>query len=514
MLPVSVPTRLWESPLDLYPVSDDGPDRTLLATTFGTNPDPAQLYGVNTDDGSVRWHLPASTWPDSFEDVGQADPGTEILSTGNPGDGVTIQALHIADGSIRQWSIRDASVPQLAVAGRDVLIAFDARTVLFDPAGGGRVVWQRTAGPGCSLGRSGADAAIGVTDATCGGVRRITAYDIATGTTLWSKDLATASVEDGADVDDLSVSGDLVAVENLGVLTVYDRRGRTVTDVTTGGSVECVATCVEQAGDVALLNYFVRDRPTVFAVDIATGRALWHSDEFALPAVIVGGYAYSVSDSDVETTVSSTVNVTDVVTGRTVKTATLVENVPPSLLVPDRHLLFMSARGGGSADSNLVAMRLSTDGAGPFGGAPAARWPDPCALLTPDDLHAAMPRYTYHEISPPPVPSPTAPAAIRTECAYGADPVTGPTVTVQVLWSATSAAQAADAMSALATRNSFVFAVAGIGDAATGTYDYPDTGEITLIAVRVGTVVFQVKVGAGASVARTLALDAAARLHD
>jgi outer membrane protein assembly factor BamB len=436
-----------------------------------------EYAAVDATTGATRWQRDYDRIsPDSAAIDAVAGGRYLIRSWGDPGNKQQLWAIDAHDGAVA-WR-QPMPAGQVALLGSTVLVP-QGLTVAGVSLADGVVQWRWDPPFDCSVTWAAAGTTFFTLRLLCSGDGWLVTLDARTRQTLWGRPWL-------ADAYGFAVAGDLLLTYGASGSRIYDRTGKV--RFSSPEAMRCADPCFVAADGAVVVNAVWGDEWVVRGVDARTGTLLWtHRTE--VNDLVVDGTGIYLTQPAPPATPGTTIGRLDPRTGL-VRSAALLETGSVAAFDALAGVLYLA-----TDETSAVAVRpIAVPVAGLLGGAPAAAWPDPCGLLTADDLRGVAPAVRFR---PSPVRRELAGVDTGTAagCRFLPDPADGPLVTVSVAWCGKQADRALHGIAA----DRYEGVVYGLGDEAIKVTDETPAGvTTTLLAVRTGPVVATVQTLGGA----------------
>ncbi|MCU7725146.1 PQQ-like beta-propeller repeat protein [Actinoplanes sp. KI2] len=449
----------------------------------------AEYAALDAATGEARWQraYPRIS-PDTAEIDTVAGGRYLIRSWGDPGHRTELWAIDARDGDVA-WHL-PMSAGQVTLLGATVLVP-QGGTLAGVSLADGAVLWRWDAPLDCTVTWTAAGTTFFTAAVLCSGDGFLVTVDARSRTTLWGRPWL-------ADAYGYAIADDLLLTYGENGTRIYDRTG--AVRFRSAEAMRCSDPCFLAADGTLVINATWDNQYVLRGVDERSGTLRWTHRTEVDEMVIVGDRIYLTQPAP-RPTPGTTVGALDPSTGR-IRAAALLHYGSLDAFDAAAGILYLSDPGILDHDTVAVAVRpVDTDAPGLLGGAPAAQWPDPCDLLSAEDLREVAPTVRFR---PSPVRRVLADIDTGTavSCRFLPDPADGPVVTVSVAWCGN---QAARALAAIAS-DQYEGAVRGLGDEAVKVTDESPYGvTTTMLAVRSGPVVATVQM-LGGTAEQTLTL--------
>lgn len=509
-------TPLWDTVVNGSPIGFHAASSTIVMWVKDENKGPLaphRLSAVDARTGAPKWTNRPEGWDVNIDYIngGKISANAVVVQSNYQQDSPAIAALRLTDGKVL-WEVNTPGefARPTAVATDVVVVAWQDAMVRGLSTAEGEKLWETAIPQGCKAGEVAAENETVAVEVVCAKKRLVQSLDPDTGSVLWQQSVP---IEGGATAQNLAVHGGAVMLHDSDHMLIFDGSGKVVLDETSRnlGDVRFAATA-----DVAVASYHNRAGVETFtAVDLADGKVRW-SRPLAVASVYFSGQRLYTLASLPEPLLPVGLYEIDAATGAmAVSMTSLVRASYDTLVAVDEDVVVSHYYEGRTTPrtAHLAGHQLKPAAVadGYAGGAPAADWPDSCALLDPAELAAAAGGVAYTE-QPQTVTVIDAVLPRPAQCQYQPSTVAAPVVTVAVAWVGVDAEQSAQIIKRMIQDSDAVEQVTGIGDEAVAIVQYGGTQSMTEVYFRVGRHIGKVSLVGDSATARGLAKLASSRL--
>ncbi|WP_141580096.1 PQQ-binding-like beta-propeller repeat protein [Actinomadura sp. WMMA1423] len=506
--------RVWSVPSSSgMPVGFDARSHTMFLwdSSGGNALTPHRLTAIDSRSGKTRWETATDQWDINVDYLPEdfVRGNTVVVEAQDPAGAQFVVGLDVVTGSVRWKQQRPEEYAEIGVGDAVVAVQTDQDTLKGVSTDSGELLWEWSAAPGCVLVSTKASESLLGARERCGTTGRAVALDPSNGRVRWRQPTGTGSEGEDDPGPNWEIRGSLMFFWAGQRITAYSGSGRRVFDRQSGST--CASeTCFAANSDVAVIAYndaATKSDPAgtnnvVQAVGLRDGRTLWRHVLQVERVVIVGGYAY-VTGRLSSPLLPPAFGRIDIGTGRYSVVAAPQFDLSSALIGIDGATVVSGETLGSERTS---AFRAAGPPRGVLGGAPAAQWPDACALLDGGKLASTMRGFTYRAV---PIRASGTGLSRPVTCQYIPKPTSGPTVEVSVGWVASDRRQATDVIHGITSGRP----LAGIGDNAVRIDPGEGGVEQAELAVQVGRYVVYIHVVREPDAASKIGRDVALRLR-